>query len=103
MKHPAPFLFKLAKRPPGVTAGTAARRHPSAGMRLRKRLTGPIRPIRPIRLMGRIGPVRLLQAAYFNFLSIHCMCPRSISSDVQCSFIGVMSASLGHVRVFHTA
>ena len=96
MKHPAPFLFKLAKRPPGVTAGTA-------GMRLRKRLTGPIRPIRPIRLMGRIGPVRLLQAAYFNFLSIHCMCPRSVSSDVQCSFIGVMSASLGHVRVFHTA
>lgn len=36
-------------------------------------------------------------------LSIHSICPYSVASDVQCSFIGVTRASLGHFSVFHTA
>ena len=38
-----------------------------------------------------------------RFLRIQSSWARSVASDVQCSLIGVMRLSLGHVRVFHTA
>lgn len=46
---------------------------------------------------------RLSVCGYFRRLSIHSICPYSVASDVQCSLMGVISASLGHVSVFHTA
>ena len=45
----------------------------------------------------------LRKNSYRSFFNIHSICRYSVSSDVQCSFTGVRSASFGHVRVFHTA
>ena len=40
---------------------------------------------------------------YLRCFFIHSRCPRSVRSLVQCSLMGVMSASFSQVRVFHTA
>lgn len=40
---------------------------------------------------------------HFKCFIIHSMWPRSVASDVQCSFIGVSSASFSHFSTLYTA
>ena len=43
------------------------------------------------------------QGFFRRWRLIHSNCPYSVASDVQCSFIGVISDSFGHESTFHTA
>lgn len=43
------------------------------------------------------------QGFFLRWRLIHSNCPYSVASDVQCSFMGVISDSFGQVRTFHTA
>lgn len=40
--------------------------------------------------------------AYFMCFNIHFKCPYSVASDVQCSLIGVISASFGQFNTLYT-